>query len=339
MATADAAFRSLALVQMQIGEPAEAVAILTRLSLRAPTDLQPRRLLAQAFAANGQPAEAIQTLEEAHTLAPDDAEVTFLLAAGYLQGKKVDKAQRLFTEVAARRPIPQTWVLIGRTYRDFRLFDQARGALNKALAQDPSVRRAHYYLGTLALMSEGDVSLEEAIREFRAELKLTPDDPVVNLRLGMALADARREESALQPLGVAARLAPSAVAFHHLGRCQLALGRAGRRRPVAAPRAGAGPVGDEESRVRRIHYQLALALRETGAAAEAAAALRRREGRFRASGRCGARGARALPGRLHGANPTGGRRLALESPFARARTRRPERGLARGSRRPSRAPT
>ena len=207
-------------------------------------------------------------------------------------------------------------MLIGRTYRDFRLFDQARAALNKALAQDPSVRRAHYYLGTLALMSEGDVPLEEAIREFRAELKLTPDDPVVNLRLGMALADARREEAALQPLGVAARLAPSAVAFHHLGRCQLAIGRAADA-ITSLRRALELAVGDEKSRVRRIHYHLALALRQTGAAAEAAvhfdAAKEGSERRVDAE-REGL--ARYLDDSTE-QTPEAAARLALESPFAR----------------------
>ena len=118
-------------------------------------------------------------------------------------------------------------------------------------------------------MSEGDVPLEEAIREFRAELKLAPEDPVANLRLGMALADARREEAALQPLQIAVRLAPSAVAFHHLGRCQLAVGRA-TDAVKSLRRALELAVGDEKSRVRRIHYHLALALRQTGAAADAA---------------------------------------------------------------------
>lgn len=315
VADADPAFRSLALVQMQIGEQGEAVRLLTRLSGRAPKDLQTRRLLAQALAANGQPEEAVQTLEEAHALEADDPEVAFLLAAAYLQAKRVDRAERLFAQVAAARPIPQTWVLIGRTYRDFRLFEQARVALNRALAQDPAIRRAHYYLGTLAVMSEGDVPLEEAIREFRAELKLTPEDPVVSLRLGMALADARREEEALQPLGIAARMSPSAVAFHHLGRCQLAVRRAADA-VASLRRALELAVGDEKSRVRRIHYHLALALRQTGAEAEAAvhfdAAKEGSERRVDAE-REGL--ARYLDDSTE-PTPAAAARLALESPFA-----------------------
>jgi len=315
VADADAAFRSLALVQMQMGEPAEAVTILTRLTVRARDDLQARRLLAQALLANGQLEEAVQTLEEAHAFAPDDDEITFLLAAGYLQSKKLDAAQRLFAEVAAARPIPQTWVLIGRTYRDFRFFDQARAALKRALEQDPTTRRAHYYLGTLAVMSEGDVPLEEAIREFRAELTLAPDDAAVNLRLGMALAEARREEAALRPLETAARLAPSAVAFHHLGRCQLAVGRAGDA-VKSLRRALQLSAGDEQSRVRRIHYQLALALRQTGAEADAAGHFdAAKEGSERQADAERERLARYLdeaPEQI----PEAAARLALESPLA-----------------------
>jgi tetratricopeptide (TPR) repeat protein len=315
VADADPAFRSLALVQMQIGEPGEAVRLLTRLSGRAPKDLQARRLLAQALAANGQPEEAVQTLEEAHALDADDPEVAFLLAAAYLQARRVDRAERLFAKVAAARPIPQTWVLIGRTYRDFRLFDQARAALNKALAQDPTTRRAHYYLGTLAVMSEGDIPLEEAIREFRAELKVAPNDAVVNLRLGMALADTRHEEAALRPLEIAARLAPSAVAFHHLGRCQLAVGRAAEA-IKSLRRALELAVGDEQSRVRRIHYALALALRETGATAEAAVHFdAAKEGSERQVDAEREGLARYLDDPTE-RTPQAAARLALESPFA-----------------------
>lgn len=272
VAEADAAFRSLALVHIEMGEPAEAVTILTRLSARAPDDLEARRLLAHSLAANGQPEEAVQTLEEAHAAAPDNPEFAFLLASGYLQAGKIPLAERLFAEVAEARPIPQTWILIGRTYRDFRLFDRARAALNRALEQDPGTRRAHYYLGTLAVLADGNAGLDEAIREFRAELTLAPEDPLTNLRLGMALADARRDEDALAPLETAARLAPSSLAFHHLGRCQLAVDRPAEavislRRALELAEADR----ESESRMRRIHYQLAIALRQTGAGPQAAA--------------------------------------------------------------------
>ena len=61
---------ALALVQLQLGQSADAVTILSRLSSRNPTDLQARRLLAQALAANKQPQQAVQELEEAATAGP-----------------------------------------------------------------------------------------------------------------------------------------------------------------------------------------------------------------------------------------------------------------------------
>ena len=92
-----------------------------------PRDLQIRKLLAQALVANGQTSEAVQELEEAYAGAPDDVELAFTLALGYLRLKKVDLAERLFAKILQARPIPQTHVLIGRTYRDFGEYERATG--------------------------------------------------------------------------------------------------------------------------------------------------------------------------------------------------------------------
>jgi tetratricopeptide (TPR) repeat protein len=265
--------QSLALVQMQRGEAAEAVAILTRLATRTPKDLPTRRLLAQALVAAGQPAEAVQELEEAHALAPADLELTFTLASGYLRVQKRGEAARLFARVLKGRPIPQTHVLIGRTYRDLGMYDEARRELEAALRQDPKVRRARYYLGMIGVVEEGTTRLDEAIRLFGEERALSPADPVVNLRLGMALVEAQRNADALPHLELAARAEPpSPDAFHYLGRCQLGLERpedaaASLRRALEL---SAGPVVDEV-RLGGIHYLLGLALRKQGRADEAAA--------------------------------------------------------------------
>src|SRR5262245_23083820 len=170
------ALYALALVQVQQGKAAEAVDVLTPLVGRNPKDLEARRLLAQARAANGQPEQAVQELEEARGAAPDDLELAFLLASGYLRLKKINAAEQLFARIARERPIPQTHVLIGRTYRDFGEYDRARAELRTALKQDPSVRRAHYYLGMVAVLDQGATRLDEAIAEFRQELRLAPRD-------------------------------------------------------------------------------------------------------------------------------------------------------------------
>ena len=270
-----AAEEALAAVQTQMGDAAAALPILSRLSGMDPKNTRVRHLLAQAYVVSGNPAAAVQELEEAHSLAPDDLETAFTLASGYARLKKFDEAERLFARVAAARPIPQTYVLIGRAYRDAGVYDRATTALRRALTMDPQVRRAHYYLGMVALLSEGVVRIDEAIREFQQEQTIAPDDPLNTLRLGMALVVARREREALAPLERLARdPRPAPEAIEYLGRAQLGAGRAADAVPTLQ-RALTMVQGSGDARTGQLHYVLATALREAGRAAEAEAEFER----------------------------------------------------------------
>lgn len=275
-ATADnrPALQSLAIVELQMGDVASALDLLTRMASASPRDIQTRLALAEALFGAGRSDEAAQELDEVRTIGPQDAESAFTLATGYLRIGKVDRADTLFSTVAAERPLPETFVLIGRTYRDLKQYSRARTALERGLKMDPRARRAHYYLGTTALMEEGVVRLDEAIGEFRQELKISPGDPSTTFRLGMALVEARRPEEALPLLERSVKTSPGAAEpWTYLGRCQLALNRAADavvslRRALEIATAKATTASDNE-RLRTIHYQLGMALRVTGAAAEA----------------------------------------------------------------------
>ncbi len=188
----------------------------------------------------------------------------------------MDAADRLFAQVVKARPIPQTHVLIGRAYRDAGEYERARAELQQALAQDPGVRRAHYYLGMVALAdAKGTEShLAQAEAEFRAELKLAPEDPLANDQLGLALLDAVRPAEALPLLETAVRVEARSLFVHHLGRCQLALQQTAEA--VASLRRALELAGEEEAadaELEPIHYQLGQALRRLGQAEEAAVQL------------------------------------------------------------------
>jgi tetratricopeptide (TPR) repeat protein len=267
---ADEALQSLAVVDLRLGDAESALRILTRLVAANPRQPVLRRVLAQALIANRQPEEAVQALEEAHRASPDDLETSFALASGYLQAKKADMAEALFRQVALARPIPQTYVLIGRAYRDAGDYERARAALEKALTMDPRVRHAHYYLGTLGVRAEGVVRVEDAIAEFRKELSLSPQDPFINEWLGMALVEAHHEQEALPYLQFAARAPDAAgMTFEYLGRCSLALNRAGDA--VVAFRRALALASEQADKqhVGNLHYQLARALRQAGDMKEA----------------------------------------------------------------------
>jgi len=276
------ALHALSLVHLQEGDPAPAINVLTKLVARDRKDTASRRLLAQALAAAGQTGEAVQELAEAHAAVPEDLELQFELASGYLRIGKLTDADTLFKGIATARPIPESWVLIGRTYRDAGQYPRARTALKQALALNRKVARAHYYLGTVALLEEGIVRLDEAIGEFETELKIAPDDPITTLRLGMAYVLAQRPADGLPFLERAAkRDPPVADAFHYLGRAQLAVDRpadavASLERALAlspdVPRTET-QFGER----RNMHYQLGLALRRVGRPAVAAAEFEKAE--------------------------------------------------------------
>jgi tetratricopeptide (TPR) repeat protein len=273
LATADTrqATQQLAMALLQLGEAKEAVTLMTHLATRHTKDMRIRLLLAQALMFSGRPGEAVQELEDGRTQAPEEAEVIYALAAGYLRLGKVAEAESLFAELRRLRPLAATHVLIGRTYRDYGQFDRARAALRRALEVDPRVRRAHYYLGMVAAIEDLN-ALDAAIDEFRLELRVAPDDPATHLSLGLALVMARRYEEALPVLRKAAQWRPpQASAFHFLGRCLVALEQHAEAKAAlerALELAERPP--QDETQLRNVHYQLALAQRALGETDEAA---------------------------------------------------------------------
>ena len=142
---------------------------------------------------------------------PDDLELLFALPTSYLSARRYEDAERAFAQIREARPIPQTRVLIGRAYRDAAEFDRARAEFQAALAQDPRVRRAHYYLGMAILLDEGVAGVEQALIEFGKELEVSPADPATHTFLGAALLLAGRPQEALPSLELATR-SPAAPA-------------------------------------------------------------------------------------------------------------------------------
>jgi tetratricopeptide (TPR) repeat protein len=264
---------ALAMVSLQLGDPGEAVTRLRRLLGRHPGDREARRLLAQALVAAGSPAEAVQELEEGLAESGGDAELSFTLATGYLRLGEPERAAELFDELVRERPIPATHVLIGRTYRDFQLHDRARVHLERALEMDPEAQRARFYLGTIELLQEGRARLPEALDHFEKELRLGPEEPLVNFYYGMALAEDRRFAEALEALAIAIEApgTPVAAALYYRGRSLLGLDRPAEA-AVALERALAAALeeGPDDRQLSSIHYQLALALRAEGRMDEAA---------------------------------------------------------------------
>lgn len=212
-------------------------------------------------------------LEAAAALSPRDLELAFAVAAERLSLGDVDGAAPLFGRVAAARPIPQTHVLIGRAYRDAGAFARARAELRTALEADRRARRAHYYLGTVAVKEKGLGGLEEAIAEFAAELEVAPGDPLASLELGVALVESQRAAEALPALEAAARGGPPQPrTLAYIGRAQLRLDRpADAAATLSRALELARGQGANAAALLAIHLQLGQALARLGRGEEAAA--------------------------------------------------------------------
>jgi len=273
---------SLAAIEIKVGDPTDAIKPLRRMVSMNTMDHEARQMLARALAANGQFAESIQELRELQILFPDDLENYYQLGTAYLNQQMIEEVEPLFAELAAKRPMAETLVLIGRTYRDFDYYGQARAALEQALEMDPKVRRAHLYLATVAIFEDEQTGLIEALDHLKTELELEPENPMTNLYLGMALVEARREEEALPSLETASRDPTTELdALEFLGRAYLRIGRVeeavtvlNRALDLAELTPGGtdtrNPTDPRLLKMSGIHYQLGLAHRRTRDAEAAA---------------------------------------------------------------------
>ncbi|HEY7924373.1 MAG TPA: tetratricopeptide repeat protein [Vicinamibacteria bacterium] len=260
---------ALASEALQAGDAAQAVAVLEAHG-GAVRDLETTRVLARAYASADQHDAALRTLQQGLAAAPDDPEVAYVIAGEYLWLKQVDAAERLLASVIERRPLALTHVLVGRAWRDAGEYERAERELRRALEIDPKVRRAHYYLGTVAASDPAPARQEAAIAEFREELRISGEDAVVLDQLGVTLVEAGRAEEAVPVLERALAIESRSAYAYDLGRAQLAA-----QKPAAAVESLRRALqlalaqGGGESELERIHYQLGVALRRAGSEAEA----------------------------------------------------------------------
>ena len=158
---------------------------------------------------------------------------------------------------------------LGRLYHAYGLEESAEDAYREAERLDPTDSRWPYYLGFLHQVRGNQRAAAEAFERVR---RLTPDDPAARIRLARARLELGEIESAETLFRRSLERDRPMAAAAHAGLARIAVAR-GRHAAAAEHYAEALAL---QPRATRLHYPLALALKELGETARSQEHLRRR---------------------------------------------------------------
>ena len=260
----------LALVYMELGDIDEGLR-----HAQAAVDLDAdngaaQETLGRLYYLKGDYAAAIPGLERALILKPD-FDAAYTLGMAYLQMKQLDRATLLFEEMlTAVNKKASLHMIFGKAYEETNYPLQAEREFRNAIAADPAVTGAHFYLGYTIMQHGGSERLAEAGREFDRELKLSPRDPFSNFFAGVVASSEGDHPKAMRYLNASIRLNPGiGPAYLFLGQSEIELGQnvpaeEHLRKAIALN----GAVSGNAYQIRRAHVLLGRLLNKIGRKSE-----------------------------------------------------------------------
>jgi tetratricopeptide (TPR) repeat protein len=243
-----------------------------------PKNSRAHQILASLNYSDGNYQAALPELEAVFRSAPD-FDSAYLLGITYLRLKQLDRAKLLFDEIdtTVKNRKADVHILFGQAYEDTEYPAEAEREFNRALELDPKVPKAHFYKGFVILQHGGSQRIEEAGKEFEAELRLTPADFHANFFAGVAASTDGDHKRAIAFLQRAVATDPkSAEAFLFLGQSQVEINdpaNAEKNLRMSLKLTEGQP--DKDYQNRRTHFMLGRLLSRTGRKVEGDAELAR----------------------------------------------------------------
>jgi rhomboid protease GluP len=183
---------------------------------RQPGNVGVLRMLGVTYLRKAEYEKAAVTFEQITQLLPDDLSAQYDLGLAYGAAGDHEKAHQVFAKLTHLDPgADEYWLLLGSSLRQLKRWDEAEVALKRAVQINPSNHSALRELGWMRL-DRGQA--EAAAEQFKAALKLEPDDAEAELGLARAYsnmnleklaADAMRRYHALKARAVKDPAAPS----------------------------------------------------------------------------------------------------------------------------------
>ncbi len=174
---------------------------------------------------------------------------------------ELTQATQILQEYEKSDLSPDAILLVGQLWTDMADYARAVASFLRALDRDPSLARAHYFAGLAQLRWD---HTNEALEEFNAALKLTPDDPDAKIGLGYVYLQQNKQTEAKDIFrSVIATHPENGNAHYQLGKLLLNAGNVQEAVTELEAAARALPQTDY------VHYQLQAAYRKESRTAEA----------------------------------------------------------------------
>jgi tetratricopeptide (TPR) repeat protein len=253
--------KNLGLCAFRMKDYAEAARALAQAVAQGDSSVGVRAMLGLAYFGLDNYAGAERSFEPLGSAGMKDAEVGYAWAASLAHIGDMKNAGEVLSAFESEARPNDVLLLVGQLWTEIGDFTRAEATLDRALAADPSLPKAHFYKGLACIRSE---HWQEAEEEFQAEVHLNPNYLDAVYHLGFVEQEqSRTGEALVLYLKVIAANPQYADAQYEAGKIYFDRGQY----PDAAQRLeAAARLAPEKDYV---HYQLQSVYRKLGRSADA----------------------------------------------------------------------
>jgi tetratricopeptide (TPR) repeat protein len=253
--------KNLGLSAFRIHDYAEAIRGFSQALKEQPTDAPVRSLLGMAYFGAEKYAVAVDAFSPLGMRGMQDSTVGYAWAASLVHMSDLTGATKVLAEFEKQNRSEDQLMLAGQLWIEIADYARATATFHRALQSNPSLRKAHYFVGQADMRWE---HWPEAAEEFQAELKLDPADPDAKYNLGFVYLQQSRVEEAAELFRQVIDAHPDhASAQYQLGKILLERGQLSEAVNHLETASRFSPQTDY------IHYQLQAAYRKESRFAEA----------------------------------------------------------------------
>jgi tetratricopeptide (TPR) repeat protein len=240
---------------------AEAVRGLSSAVAAQPSSAALRAMLGMAYFAMEKYGDAANAFYPLGDRGMEDGEVGYAWAASLTKAKDLKDATEVLGRYQSQNLPSDAMILVGQLWIEIGDYAQAIAELHKALAENPSLPRAHYYCGLADIRWE---HWTDARTELESERSLEPHDPDTLYELGFVdLQESKTDDAATLFTDVVTAHPEYANAQYELGKILLDRGQL--KDAVPHLEVAAKLIPDKDY----VHYQLQAAYRKESRTADA----------------------------------------------------------------------